>query len=113
MQQSTLLKQLRKKKNLTLMELSDATKISKSALARMESGERSGTIEALTSLAHFYGVSIDYITCNPERNELIDKLLETLIIEGVVDLDKPLTPEAENLILEAVNLKLKKLNIKK
>lgn len=112
MNQADTIKNLRKNKGLSLRKLAALTDISDGMLSNLENGKRTGTIEVLTKLANFYGVSIDYITCNPERNELIDKLLETLILEGAVDLDKPLTAEVKKVIEDAVNLKIKKLKDK-
>lgn len=112
MQQSEILKKLRMDNQLTLSELSKITGVSTAALSRMETGERVGTVEILTKLANFYNVSLDYITCNPKRSVLIDTLIENLVQEGIVDLDKPLTPEVKRMIEDAVNLKIKKMKDK-
>lgn len=112
MNQASILKKLRTDNKITLLNLAKETGISKSVLSRMELGETKGTIEVLTTLANFYNVSLDYITCNPKRSVLIDTLIENLVQEGIVDLDKPLTPEVKRMIEDAVNLKIKKMKDK-
>lgn len=109
MNQAEILRELRKDKNLTLQELADATGISEPMLRHLEKGRRTGTIEIITKLANFYKVSIDYITCNPERDESLDRLIESLIQAGIVDLSKPLTPEVKKMIIDAVEIKKDKI----
>ena len=108
--QAEILKKLRTERGLSQVELAEKTGVSKSVISRIETGERTGTVEALIALANFFNVSVDYLACNPERNELVDQLIETLIAEGVIDLDKPLNDDAIDMILKAVNIKIKKIN---
>ena len=56
------LKDLRKKRGLTLETLSEATKISRSALGTYETGEfKDISPFSVVTLAKFYGVTTDYL----------------------------------------------------
>ena len=72
------LKQLRKERKLTQVELQMRTGIEQSLLSKFENGERIPPTETLVILADFYNVSIDYILCrteNPSINKWRDWLL--------------------------------------
>lgn len=53
------LRELRRRRDLTLTGLSEATGISVSTLSRLESGQRRPTLELLLPLARVHGVSLD------------------------------------------------------
>ena len=55
------LKELRKERNLSQMELAIATKISQSAIAKWELGKTEPTASALVVLSEFFGESIEYL----------------------------------------------------
>ena len=66
------LKYLRKKHNLTQVQLQVATGIEQALLSKFERGERIPPTDTLLILANYYNVSIDYIlkrTENPEINK--------------------------------------------
>lgn len=66
------LRQLRKERKLTQVELQMRTGIEQSLLSKFENGERVPPTETLITLADFYNVSIDYILCrtkNPQINK--------------------------------------------
>lgn len=64
------LKLLRKNKKLTQIGLQMATGIEQSLLSKFENGERVPPTETLLRLADFYNVSIDYILCRTENQEI-------------------------------------------
>jgi len=66
------LRQLRKERKLTQVELQMQTGIEQSLLSKFENGERIPPTETLITLADFYNVSIDYILCRTE-NPYINK----------------------------------------
>ena len=68
----TKLRQLRKERKLTQVELQMRTGIEQSLLSKFENGDRIPSTETLITLADFYNVSIDYILCRTE-NPLINK----------------------------------------
>lgn len=59
------LKQLRLRREVTLMELANETGISTSTLSRLEAGLRRPTLEQLLPLARYYGVTIDSLVGAP------------------------------------------------
>ncbi len=64
------LRKLRKQKNLTQIALQIHTGIEQALLSKYETGERVPTTEALLILADFYNVSIDYILCRTDKQEI-------------------------------------------
>jgi transcriptional regulator with XRE-family HTH domain len=59
------LKQLRLRRDVTLVELAEESGISTSTLSRLEAGLRRPTLEQLLPLARFYGVTIDELVDAP------------------------------------------------
>ena len=57
------LKELRSEKNLSQMELSKATGISQSSIARWELNKSEPTASDIIVLAKFFGESADYLLC--------------------------------------------------
>ena len=55
------LKNLRKERGLTQDQLAVKTNISQTAISNWEAGNRSPSIEYVIALAHYFGVSLDYI----------------------------------------------------
>ena len=55
------LKELRTEKNLTQMQLAFDTRLSKSAIAFWELGQRVPNANAIITLAHYFDVSCDYL----------------------------------------------------
>ena len=55
------LKELRFEKNISQMQLSLATGLSQSAIARWELGKSEPTASALIVLSKFFGESVDYL----------------------------------------------------
>ena len=64
------LKQLRKSRGYTQVQLQIKTGIEQSLLSKFENGERVPPTETLILLADFYGVSIDYILCRTDMPEV-------------------------------------------
>lgn len=55
------LKELRKDKKMTLIDLMQATGIDKTSLSRCERGERLPNLDEIVILAKFFKVSADYL----------------------------------------------------
>ena len=55
------IKELRKQKNMSQMELSKATGLSQSAIAKWELGKTEPTATAIVVLAEFFGETTDYL----------------------------------------------------
>jgi len=60
------LRQIRGQRDITLVELSERTGISKSTLSRLENGQRRPTLELLLSLAQVYRVPLDDLVGAPD-----------------------------------------------
>lgn len=68
---------LRKERGLTQVGLAEQLHIILRHLQKLESGERSGSIEALTEISLFFQVSLDYIILGKEQDmEMRSQLLE-------------------------------------
>jgi transcriptional regulator with XRE-family HTH domain len=63
------LRELRRRRNTTLADLSASTGISSSTLSRLESGGRRPTLELLLPLARAYGVPIDELVGAPPTGD--------------------------------------------
>ncbi|CDF07918.1 cro/CI family transcriptional regulator [Firmicutes bacterium CAG:95] len=61
------LKEIRKKRNLTQVQVSELLGCSTTVYSRYETGDRQPSIEILISLSQIFDVSIDYIVNNPWR----------------------------------------------
>lgn len=89
------LKELRSKKNLTILQVSELININANTYAKYERCERDVSTETLSKLADFYGVTTDYLL-GRETGEptAVDKLerefnmsaLEKKILEGYLEL---------------------------
>lgn len=63
------LRELRRHREITLTELSEATGVSVSTLSRLESGQRKPTLELLLPLARCFGVSLDELVDAPATGD--------------------------------------------
>ncbi|WP_312372722.1 helix-turn-helix domain-containing protein [Lachnoclostridium sp.] len=61
---------LRKERELSLDEISDALKIAKSSLSRYENNQSVPSIEAVKDIAKYFNVSIDYLTGGTDIREV-------------------------------------------
>lgn len=61
---------LRKAKGITQISLQMATGIEQALISKFENGERTPPTETLMILADFYNVSMDYIMCRTENQEI-------------------------------------------
>ena len=64
------LRQLRKGKGYTQIALQMQTGIEQALLSKFERGERVPPTETLIRLADFYNVSIDYILCRSDKDDM-------------------------------------------
>ncbi len=63
------LRQVRKKKDITLDDLAKATGISKSTLSRLESGQRKPSLELLLPIVAALSISLDEIVTSPRIDD--------------------------------------------
>lgn len=109
------LKYLREEKNMLQEDLAKVLDVSQKTISNYETGERDMSTEALTKLAEYFNVSIDYLLGksdirNPENIEIdTDKLyigLSAKDYENITDKQKEQITELAKLILKD-NLKNK------
>ena len=60
---------LRKEKGITQLELAEALKVSRQAVSKWESGASLPSTENLRSLSELYGVSVDYLLNEGEKEQ--------------------------------------------
>jgi len=74
------LQTLRNEKGFTQLELAEELNVSLPHLKKLESGERSCSIESLLELSHYFGVTTDYLLRGIVRDEAAEKerLLEVI-----------------------------------
>ncbi|MDP9867980.1 MULTISPECIES: helix-turn-helix domain-containing protein [Streptosporangium] len=63
------LRELRRRRGLTLAEIAERTEISESTLSRLESGGRRPTLELLLPLAEIYAVPLDELVGAPRTGD--------------------------------------------
>ncbi|MFI7347276.1 XRE family transcriptional regulator [Streptomyces sp. NPDC049936] len=63
------LRQLRRRRSLTLADLAEQTGINESTLSRLESGSRKPTLELLLPLAELYDVPLDQLVGAPRTGD--------------------------------------------
>lgn len=63
------LRELRRRRGITLAHLAERTGISESTLSRLESGGRKPTLELLLPLAHAHGVPLDELVGAPQTGD--------------------------------------------
>lgn len=107
MTQAERLKELRLSQGLSLRELEKKTGISNSGLSKLESGQSNGTVEVLKTLADFYNVSLDYITCRPINN-MVDEMIKVLVEQKVIVPGEPIDPETQEMLINIIETSLKK-----
>ena len=67
------LKELRKKRGVSQQELADAIFVSRSAVAKWESGKGSPSKDAITALGEFYNVPDGYLVTDEPENVIVKK----------------------------------------
>ncbi|HCL4578705.1 helix-turn-helix transcriptional regulator [Clostridium botulinum] len=113
------LKELRNEAKLSQKDLAKKLELSSSTVGMIESGKREGNKETIQKIANFFGVSIDYLYGNDNKEtaqaeSLIDNFLDRLIQEGIIQDPNNIDSTTEDMILNAIKaeiaLKLKKKN---
>ena len=68
------IRQLRKRRELTQEQLAEKLNVSGTYIVKIESNQRTGSVEFAVELAHCFGVSLDYLllgtACNDKRTVL-------------------------------------------
>jgi len=99
------LKRLRTSRNVTLVELSKTTGISKSTLSRLESGQRKPSLELLLPIARAHRVPLDELVGAPEVGDPRVRMrpIESNWGSTIIPLTKqPGAPKAFKMIIEPI-----------
>ncbi len=102
------IKNLRKNKNLTQIQLSEKIGIAQSTLGMIESNKRPAGRKTLIKLAEFFGVTVDYLLSENDDKEAIlkeeksykEKEIETIAAHLE---DKNLTPKKVKLLKDYID----------
>ena len=96
------LRELRKKKGLSQIELAEKLGFSKSLIGLYETGDRKPSFEALEALADFFNISIDYLMgkdnksvyyLDPEAAEMAQELYDRPEMRVLFDASRKATKE--------------------
>ena len=96
---SKRLRLLREKADLSLDGLSDKVDMAKSLLWRYENGKSEPGLSALTALAQYFGVTLDWIAGNGDIDEIQYKSYADAINKCV---DNNISPSKLNKIIDAM-----------
>lgn len=81
-------RQLRRQHNLTQLALCEKLNISETYLRKIESGERSASIDLYIEIAEFFHVSLDYLILGAEQPPGTFKTKIRTVIELLQELDQ-------------------------
>ena len=81
------IRQLRRQHNLTQLALCENLNISETYLRKIESGERSASIDLYIEIAEFFHVSLDYLILGTEQSPGTFKTKIRTVIELLLEID--------------------------
>lgn len=81
-------RQLRKQKNLTQLALCEKLNISETYLRKIESGERSASIDLYIEIAAFFRVSLDYLILGTEESPGVFKTKLRVVIDLLLEIER-------------------------
>ncbi len=96
------LKDLRMQKNMTQEDVASKLFVTKQAVSRWENGNCLPDVATLGKLAELFDVNIDYLLTGNE-NVKIEKEIEIIEKEKIVEVEKPLTDEDKERMLYKFN----------
>lgn len=81
-------RQLRRQQNLTQLALCERLSISEPYLRKIESGERSASIDLYIEIAEFFQVSLDYLILGTNQSSGAFKSKIHTVIELLLEIDQ-------------------------
>ena len=81
-------RQLRRRHNLTQLELCEKLNISETYLRKIESGERSASIDLYIEIAEFFHISLDYLILGTEQSPGAFKSKIRTVIDLLMEIDQ-------------------------
>ncbi len=110
------LKELRKKKGLSQVELAEKLGFSKSLIGLYETGDRKPSFEALEAIADFFNISTDYLMgkddksvyyLDPEAAEMAQQIYDNPELRILFDASRKVSKEDLQFVVDMVK-RLKK-----
>lgn len=92
------LKELRRNRKITQQEIADRFGVTRGTVSNWELGRREPDIQTLEELARFYGVSLDYFSKKPTK----DEFLEFLAKANSLFASKEVTQQEKDLLYEDI-----------
>lgn len=93
-----LIKELRKKNNMTMVDFAKKIKISQPSLSKIESGRQEATFILLESICKEFGITRSQFFQMVERNDIYHQTSSTLNFEESVDANKEIEHKIGELV---------------
>lgn len=107
------MKEMRKKKKWSQVDLSNRSGISTGMIGGIENGTRNPSQKTLSKLAETFGVSVEWLLTGEEKKDsIVQDFLQRLVDEGIVQ-DPELDNEMREVIIKTVEAELALLLKKK
>ena len=108
------IKELRKERGLSQVQLSKECGNSRSIIAMVESGKQQGGRDFNKAIANYFGVSIDYLEGMTDdrtasKDNLINDFVEFLIDNNIIEDENNIDEETEQIILSLIKREVKKI----
>lgn len=97
-----ILKELRKKKNLSQKEMSEFLNVSSQAYQKYEYGTAEPTFDNISKLADFYGVTVDYLFGREKQASPFENLIKPVSDDKFIELYSGLPEYAKSIFLETM-----------
>jgi transcriptional regulator with XRE-family HTH domain len=105
------IKGIREEKGLTQQQIAELVHMHRSNYSKVESGERELSIEAINTVAKFFGITIDQLV-NFDGNIPDDVTVEDKSLMEQVKLIAELEPEEKNMVFKMIDTFLTKKKFK-
>ncbi|KAB7666926.1 MULTISPECIES: helix-turn-helix domain-containing protein [Bacillus] len=93
-----LIKELRKKKNITMVDFAKRIKISQPSLSKIESGRQEVSFSLLESICHEFGITRSHFFQMLERDSIYHQTSSALNFEEPVDANKEIEHKIGELV---------------
>ena len=107
---AAIIKELREEKGISQSELAKAMNVSRSTITMMENGSRKGSIQLLTKMADYFGVTVDYLEGKVDYKEsLVSNFLNFLVNNKIIEDENNIDEKTQEMILDMVRKEIRKI----
>ena len=107
---AAIIKELREEKGISQSELAKAMNVSRSTITMMENGSREGSIQLLTKMADYFGVTVDYLEGKVDYKEsLVSNFLNFLVSNKIIEDENNIDEKTQEMILDMVKKEIKNI----